>query len=60
MNIKPPEVKIEEPMKLVCPFCQGLWEFRLNDSFTSATLVFYCQNCKKEIRVNKMTIDKKD
>ena len=58
MNIKPPEVKTEEPMKLICPFCGGLWEFRLNDSFISAHLVFYCLNCQKEITVKKLSIDK--
>jgi uncharacterized protein (DUF983 family) len=53
-NIKPPEVNIKEPMQLKCPFCGELLEFRLNDSFLLASLIFYCQNCNKKITVVKL------
>lgn len=53
-EIKPPEIDIKKPIELKCPFCGGLWEFRLNDSFLSSAFIFYCIKCNKKITITKL------
>jgi len=54
MNIKPPETIINEPIILICPFCQGEWEFHLKEVFEQAEIVFTCQKCQKKFTVTKI------
>lgn len=48
-----PELTESIPDVLTCPFCEGIWDFRLSDSFKNAELTFICNKCKKIIRVSK-------
>ncbi len=53
-EIKPEIKEIPKYSILICPFCQGEWEFRLSDTFENAQIIFYCQKCKKRIVISKL------